>query len=88
MEKLYFVVTDRRGRKLLIQVSMDIDGAITRKRELEALCEAMEECDLTEATVVTLDLRESLETESGHIHIVPARLWPLQLCPPSPHTNL
>ena len=72
-----FLVTDRRGRKLLIQVSIDIKDPATRKRELAALCEAMKECNLTEATVVTLDLEESLEAEPGRIRVVPAWLWAL-----------
>ena len=38
-----------------------------------------QECSLQRATVITPDKEEQLETESGHIHILPAWLWDLSL---------
>jgi len=74
-----FIVTDRHGKKTLLQVSAAMDEPATRKRELKALAEAMNECGLNRGTVVTLNHEEHLETESGHIHILPAWLWALNL---------
>ncbi|NVM23634.1 MAG: ATP-binding protein, partial [Desulfobacterales bacterium] len=73
-----FLVTDRSGQKSLVQVTVEMHDSATRQRELKALLEAMEECKLKQATVVTLNLEERLETESGHIHILPAWLWALR----------
>jgi len=73
-----FFVTDRMGQKTLIQVSAAMDEPTTRSREINALSEAMEECDLNEATVVTLNQEEHLDTGSGNIHILPAWMWALR----------
>ena len=72
-----FLITDRTGQKSLIQVSSDMIGRETRERELRALLEAMKECDLKQGTIVTLNQEETIETEAGHIQILPASLWAL-----------
>ncbi len=72
-----FLVTDRQGRKSLIQVTVEMKDPATRQRELKALVEAMKECELKHATVVTQNQEEHLETEAGYIHILPAWLWAL-----------
>ena len=72
-----FLVTDRTGQRSLIQVSSDMIGHDTRERELRALLEAMKECDLKQGTIVTLNQEETIETEAGHIQILPASLWAL-----------
>ena len=73
-----FIVTDRgSGQRSLIQVCADMKEPVTRKRELRSLLEAMKECALSDATVVTLNQEEKLETEAGRIHILPASLWAL-----------
>lgn len=72
-----FLITDRTGRRSLIQVSADMTAQDTRHRELRALSEAMKECDLKQATIVTLNQEETIETKAGHIQIVPASLWAL-----------
>lgn len=74
-----FIVTDRGGQKSLVQVSADMKEPVTRQRELRSLLEAMKECKLRQATVVTLNQEEKLETEAGLIHILPASLWALKL---------
>lgn len=74
-----FLVTDRGGQKSLVQVSADMKEPVTRQRELRSLLEAMKECKLRQATVVTLNQEEKLETEAGLIHILPASLWALKL---------
>lgn len=72
-----FLITDRTGRRSLIQVSADMTAQDTRHRELRALSEAMKECDLKQATIVTLNQEETIETKAGHIQILPASLWAL-----------
>jgi hypothetical protein len=52
-----------------------MDDPPTRKHELKALFEAMEECGKRQATVITLHQEEYLKTKSGHINIMPAWLW-------------
>jgi len=74
-----FVVTDRKGRKFLIQVAAKIDKAITKSREIKALEEAMKELAVSKAVVVTLSHEERLKTEAGLIHVLPAWLWALSL---------
>ena len=70
-----FLVTDSRGEVSLIQVSAQMNDPLTRKRELKALFEAMEEHKKRQATIITLHQEEHLKTEFGHIHIMPAWLW-------------
>lgn len=72
-----FLVTDRSGQRSLIQVVADMKEPATRQRELKAIVEAMKECKLRQATVVTLTREEKLETEAGRIQILPAWLWAL-----------
>jgi hypothetical protein len=70
-----FIVTDQQGRKGLIQVAADMQDAATRNRELKALDEALDECGIDKAIVVTLDQEEKLKTDHGYVEIVPAWRW-------------
>ncbi len=70
-----FIVTDQQGRKFLIQAAADMQNAATRNRELKALDEALNECGLDRAIVVTLDQDEKLKTDHGQVEIVPAWRW-------------
>ena len=74
-----FLVTGRNGERFLFQVAAAMDDASTRKRELDALSEAMQECKLRKATIVTLSKEEYLETEYGAIHVLPAWLWAISV---------
>lgn len=73
-----FLVTNRQGRRSLFQVAADLQSLATRERELKALDDAMQECGLRQATVITLNDEERLETESGRIQILPAWQWALR----------
>lgn len=73
-----FFVTDHTGEKSLLQVSADMANSTTRTREVRALVEAMKECGITHASVITMNDEERLETEAGTIDIVPAWLWILR----------
>ena len=59
----------------LVQVSVDLANPKTRKRELSALDAAMEKYGIDEATIVTMDTEETVATEVGTIHVVPAWKW-------------
>ena len=74
-----FIVTDRQGRDSFIQVAAEMDKPSTRSRELKALEEAMEESDISESVIITLNHEEHVETGAGHINILPAWLWALSL---------
>ncbi|MFC1830355.1 ATP-binding protein, partial [Thermodesulfobacteriota bacterium] len=66
-----------QGKRSLFQVTADLQSLATRERELKALDDAMQECGLRQATVITLNEEERLETESGRIQILPAWQWAL-----------
>ena len=70
-----FLVTDSAGRQNLVQVAADLTDAGTRSRELAALEEAMAECGLDRAVIVTLDQEETLTTARGRIAVTPAWQW-------------
>ena len=59
----------------LIQVSVDLTNQKTRKREISALQAAMEKYGIDESMIITMDAEETVETESGIIHVVPAWKW-------------
>ena len=72
-----FCITDRSGNISLIQSAAAMEDPRTAVRETNALSEAMDECQVAEATIVTLNTEKYLDTESGRIHILPAWKWAL-----------
>ena len=56
----------------LFQVCVTLKDANTRRREIDALVTAMEECKVSQGTIITLEEEEELATPVGNIHIVPA----------------
>jgi len=72
-----FITTDRRGRQALIQVSLDLRAESTRARELQALTAALSETGLDQATLVTMDQEETIDTPDGHVRVMPAWRWAL-----------
>ena len=64
---------------MLVQVCESLAEPQTRKREISALSEAMEEQGLTYGTIVTRNEDERLETPGGVINIVPAWRFLLEL---------
>jgi predicted AAA+ superfamily ATPase len=63
------------GKKLLINVSVDIQDEKTKKREFKALLEAMEYFNSTEAYLITKDKESVEEIEGKKIKIVPLYKW-------------
>ena len=49
----------------------------TAEREISALSEAMVECRVKEAAIVTFNTEKHIETKAGTIHILPAWKWAL-----------
>ncbi len=74
-----FIVTLRGRSRMLVQVCESLAEPQTRKREISALSEAMEEQGLTYGTIVTRNEDERLETPGGVINIVPAWRFLLEL---------
>jgi len=70
-----FIVTHHDGMQSLYQVTWNMNDVSTRKREIRALVEAMDEAAIATATIITLQDEESIETESGMIAVVPVWLW-------------
>jgi predicted AAA+ superfamily ATPase len=63
------------GKKLLINVSVDIQDEKTKEREFKALLEAMEYFNSTEAYLITKDKESVEEIEGKKIKIVPLYKW-------------
>ena len=59
----------------LVQVSVSLEEAKTRKRELGGLQAAMRQKGLPEGWVVTTGESEELDVPEGRIHVVPAWRW-------------
>lgn len=73
-----FIVPGEGTQKQLIQVCESLVEEKTRKREVSALVEAMKECGLKEATIVTRNESATLETPSGMVKLVPAWSFALE----------
>ncbi|HXK50774.1 MAG TPA: ATP-binding protein [Clostridiales bacterium] len=67
-----FIITDKNGKKLLVQVCETLADPKTRKREVSALSDAMAELKLKEGIIVTFDKEETVPTETGEIRVIPA----------------
>ncbi len=63
------------GPPMLVQVCVQMGVPATRRREVEALVEAMTELGSRSATIVTLTDDERIETVAGPIRVMPAREW-------------
>lgn len=74
-----FVVPLADRSRLLVQVCETLADPATRKRELNALGEAMEELGSTAATIVTRTEEERIEREGRTITVVPAWKWLLEI---------
>jgi hypothetical protein len=67
-----FIAQRRDRSRMLVQVCESMADPQTRKREIEAITEAMTELKLTEGAIVTRGEEEQIQVESGKIHVVPA----------------
>ena len=63
----------------LIQVTDDLNTS--REREVRALQQTMDETGLCSAIIVSMDSRETIDTQNGPIEVIPA--WDFALNAPS-----
>ena len=70
-----FLAQDRMGGQALIQVSADLSNPKTRRREMRALEEAMDERGIDRATLVTLREEGSVDLGGRSVRLVPAWRW-------------
>ena len=78
-EKIDFLVGDSLASEpyALYQVTDDMSAEKTRAREIGSLTAAMKATRADEGTVITLREEGDVETQEGHIDIVPAWKWML-----------
>lgn len=74
-----FIVLLPDRSRLLVQVSETLADPATRKRELAALYEAMQELGASQATIVTRADEEHIKQDTGCITVVPAWKWLLEI---------
>lgn len=73
-----FLIKDGAKIKELIQVCFDLSDNETRNQKLKALKQAMAELKLKEATLITMDQKETIALDNQKINIVPAWRWMLE----------
>ena len=66
-----FIVQRQDRSRMLVQVCESMAEPQTRKREIAALNEAMDELKLSSGTIVTRGEEEQIQVESGKIDVVP-----------------
>ncbi|MDD3845633.1 MAG: hypothetical protein PHC90_04655 [Syntrophorhabdaceae bacterium] len=62
-----FILRERKGSKMLVQVSESLAEPQAKKREIAALTEAMAELDLRSSIMVTRNDSGKMEIENGTI---------------------
>ncbi len=67
-----FLWFDSNQKPNLVQVSWDVNDEQTRKREIRALVQAMDEAGLNTSVVVSNDHSEIIKYDGKEIHIIPA----------------
>jgi predicted AAA+ superfamily ATPase len=67
-----FIIQTANKERMLVQVCESVLDSNTRKREVAALREAMEELKINSGTIVTRNQEEVLQVAGGNINIVPA----------------
>lgn len=74
-----FIVPRAGNQPLLIQAAETLTEPNTRKRETAALLEAMTEQKVTLSYIITRQEEESIQTNEGTIHVLPAWRFLLEL---------
>ena len=70
-----FIIKEGLKITKAIQVCLILDNAVTKKREVDGLIEAMKEYKLKEGLILTLDKEEGLVVEDKKITIKPVCKW-------------
>lgn len=78
-EKVDFLVGDALSSEpyALIQASVSLEQEKTRQRELASLESAMARLGLKEGAIITLREEETITTDRGTVHVLPAWKWSL-----------
>ncbi|KFN38394.1 ATPase [Smithella sp. F21] len=66
------------GRERLLNVCYDMESPATREREINGLIGAMKRLSLSESVIVTAEDKETIDTESGRISVIPLWEWLLE----------
>jgi uncharacterized protein len=74
-----FIVPTSGKTRILIQACESLADTQTRKREINALSEAMAELNIKTGTIVTRNSEEHIKTDTGIIDIIPAWRFLLSL---------
>lgn len=77
-EEIDFLITKQGKAAELIQVYDQFIDLLTRNRETRALHAALQELDLSEATIITRDSSETLFDAGKTIRIIPFYAWALE----------
>ncbi|MEK6818322.1 MAG: ATP-binding protein, partial [Nanoarchaeota archaeon] len=73
-----FVIKEGLKMTKAIQVCLILDNAVTKKREIDGLIEALKEYQLKEGLILTLDKEEELVLSGKKIFIKPVWKWLLE----------
>lgn len=73
-----FIIKEGLKITQAIQVCLVLDNAVTKKREIDGLIEALKEYQLKEGLILTLDKEEDLIVENKKIIIRPVWKWLLE----------
>jgi len=79
-----FLAENLQGERELVQVCADLEDPATRRRELRALEEGLEDTGCDRAALVTLREEGTVEMGGRTVRIVPAWRWLLELPLPVP----
>lgn len=71
-KEIDFVWLDDQSNKQLVQVCLSLNDTSTRKRETSSLYLAMDELNLKESIIVSLDEDDLIENDGKKINIIPA----------------
>lgn len=72
-KEIDFLTIYPNGEMALYQVCLIMQDEATKQRELTAIIQGMDELKLQQSTIITMDQSETLQIESGSVHIIP--LW-------------
>ena len=71
-QEVDFVWLDSKGKKHLAQICFSLKDSETRKREISALIQAMEELNMRRSTIITMEEEAVLEEKGRTIEVLPA----------------
>ncbi|EKD56357.1 MAG: hypothetical protein ACD_58C00214G0004 [uncultured bacterium] len=70
-----FLVKEKTKFQMLVQVTWSIEDEATKKREVKALVEALDELNLKNGTILTNSEKETIKIDNKTIEIMPVCEW-------------